>query len=323
MSIVVGGKIRDNNHISEAKALAYLQALFPFEWVQRKMEPDYGIDIDLELFGKEDGRCVTLGEHVFLQVKGTEVPNYSTIHPVGEQIYTHKELKEKQIPVLKFVIDVPLLRLVERMGSTIPVLLTVVDLKKQEAYYVCLNDYVRYVLAHSAKDYRQQKSVTIYIPTANILKPAVALWYGKRAKLYGLFQELLTVVDDVQYLNANHKVDFVERRLRMIASSDAWSVCKQWPALEGLHNQFKGMINNNMMNQAGKHMLSRLVEEGENPLEKMVEYGSDPLPVNALLAAQAISCDVFLDKAQAVSAMFENHVRHMGLPTQTNWLISH
>ena len=100
------GKIRNRTHIIEAKSLRFLQNLFPSEWVQRKMEPDYGIDIDLELFDYEDGDCVTLGEHVFLQVKGTESLELATINPIGAQIYTKKELEEKQLPVLKFAVDV-------------------------------------------------------------------------------------------------------------------------------------------------------------------------------------------------------------------------
>lgn len=317
------GKIRDGNHIIEAMSLYYLQTLFPVEWVQRKMEPDYGIDLDLELFDYEDGVCVTLGEHVFLQVKGTESPEYAIIKPVGEQLYTNKELEDKELPVLKYVIDVPLLKLVERMGSAIPVLLVVVDVKEQIAYYICLNDYVRNVLPYRTRDYKKQDSVTIYIPKENILKPGVASWYGKRAKLYGLFQELLTLADDVQYLNANHKVDMVARRLEMIASSDAWSVCKYWPALRDVQKQMEEMLNNNMLNEAGEHMLDRLVKEGEDPSMQMVQHGCEPVPISALLASQAISCNSFLDQVKAAGAMFENHVRHMGLPTQVNWLLAH
>lgn len=317
------GKIRDNNHIIEEKSLLFLKTLFPIEWVQRKMEPDYGIDIDLELFDYEDDVCVTLGEHVFLQVKGTESPEYATITPVGEQLYTKKELEDKQISVLKFVIDVPLLKLVERMGSTIPVLLIVVDIKENVAYYVCLNDYVRNVLPYRPHDYKKQDSVTIYIPKENILKPGVASWYGKRVKLYGLFQELLTLADNVRLYNEGHKVSAVEQCLRIIANSDAWSVCKHWPALEGLRKKLKKMLENNMVTEAGKHLLEHLVKEGEDPATKMVCYGIDTMPIPALVAAQAASCDEYLDQAKAISAGFENHIRHMWLPTQTNWMFTH
>lgn len=320
---MANGKIRDHTHIIEAKSLRFLQNLFPDEWVQRKLDPDYGIDIDLELLDYEDGVCVTLGEHVFFQVKGTESPNYVTIIPRGEQIYTEKELTEMQIPVLKFVVDVPLLNLIERMGSALPVLLAVVDLKNEVAYYVCLNDYVHNVLPYHTRDYKTQDHITIYIPTENVLQANSALWYGKRAKLYSLFQELLTLADNVQYLNARHKVDSAARHLPTIASSDAWSVCKYWPALSGLQKQLNEMLKDNMLNEAGKHMLNCLVETGEDPSSRMVQYRSDPDSISALLAVQAISVDSFLDHAKAISATFENHIRHMGLPTQVNWMLSH
>lgn len=316
------GKIRNNTHITEAKSLLFLQTVFPVEWVQRKMDPDYGIDIDLELFDYEDDVCVTLGEHVFLQIKGTESPEYADIKPIGKQIYTEKELDEKQISVLKFAVDVPLLKLVERMGSTIPVLLVVVDLKEKVPYYVCLNDYVHNVLHYRSKDYKQQDTVTIYIPKENVLKPNDALWYGKRAKLYGLFQELLTLSDDVHLNNANHKVDKMASRLKTIALSDAWSVCKYWPALANLQNQLKQMLENNMLTENGMHLLNHLVKEGEEPSKKWVHYDEEPMPITALLAAQADSCDTFLDQVHAVGAMSENNVRHMGLPTQVNWMLS-
>lgn len=321
MKILADGKIRSKTHIIEAKSLLCLQTVFPVDWVQRKMEPDYGIDIDLELFDYEDDVCVTLGEHVFLQVKGTESPEYADIKPIGKQIYTKKELDEKQFSVLKFAIDVPLLTLVERMGSTTPVLLVVVDLKEQVPYYVCLNDYVHNVLYQLSNDYKKQKTVTIYIPKENILKPNVALWYGKRAKLYGLFQEIFTLSDDVHLYNTDHKVDAMARRLKTIALSDAWSVCKYWPALANIQNQLKEMLENNMISDTGMHLLSRLVKEGEDPSTKLVCY-HECTPITALLAAQAHSCDTFLDQAHAVGAMFENNIRHMGLPTQVNWMLS-
>lgn len=316
------GKIRSNTHIIEAKSLLCLQTVFPIDWVQRKMEPDYGIDIDLELFDYEDDVCVTLGEHVFLQVKGTESPEYTDIKPIGEQIYTKKELEEKQVSVLKFTIDVPLLKLVERMGSTIPVLLVVVDLKEQVPYYVCLNDYVHNVLHHLSNDYKKQKTITIYVPKENILKPNVALWYGKRAKLYGLFQEIFTLSDDVNLYNIDHKVDAMARRLKTIALSDAWSVCKYWPALANIQKQLKDMLENNMISDTGMHLLNRLVKDGEDPSTKFICY-YECTPVTALLAAQAHSCDTFLDQAHAVGGMFENNIRHMGLPTQVNWMRSY
>ena len=320
---MANGKIRDKNHIIETRSLLFLQNLLPDEWVQRKIESDYGIDIDLELFEYEENVCVTLGEHVFLQVKGTEALEYATIKPIGKQIYTKTELDKMQVSVLKFVVDVSLLKLVERMGSAIPVLLIVVDLTNQTAYYICLNDYVRNVLPYRACDYKEQKNLTIYIPKENVFKPGVVSWYGKRAKLYGLFQELLTLADVVRLYNEDHKVDAVKRRLNIIATSDAWSSCNHWTALEELNKQLKIMCENDMISETGEQLLKRLVKEGEDPKSQIVHYGTHPLPIPAFVAAQAASCDDFLDKAKAISALFEDHMRHVGLPTQVNWMRKH
>lgn len=317
------GKIRHHNHIIEEKAYRILQNILPIEWVQRTMSPDYGIDIDLELFDYENEKCVTLGEHVFLQVKGTETSKFGEIKPMGKQIYTEKELVEMQVPVLKFSIDVPLLKLVERMGSAIPVLLTVVDIKTENAYYVCLNDYIRHILFYYNTDYRNQDYITIYIPTKNILTPEVISWYGKRAKLYGLFQELLTLADNVQYMNAEHRISMVERQLDMIASSDAWSACRQWPLLDYLHNQLLEMLDNDLVNSVGKVMLTRYEEEGKDPKTYTICFDDEVVPISVHTAAKVISCDTFLDRAKALSASYENDIRHIDLPTQLNWMLSH
>jgi hypothetical protein len=41
---MVDGKIRNQNHITDTRALRFLHTAFPPEWVPREMTPDYGID---------------------------------------------------------------------------------------------------------------------------------------------------------------------------------------------------------------------------------------------------------------------------------------
>lgn len=317
------GKIRATSHIVEEKAYRFIQNTLPIEWVQRPISPDYGLDIDVELFEEKSGEYVTLGEHVLLQVKGTEVARYGTIKPIGTRIFTKKELEDAEIPVLKFSIDVPFLKLVERMGSTIPVLLTVVDLKLQKAYFICINDYIRQILVCDNQDYREKQYITIYIPTENILSPEIIRWYGKRTKLYGLFQEILTLVDDVRYMNNEHKIDLVTRRLKHIYNCDGWSARTQWPLLEQLYQQMDDMLSGDLLNDAGRIMLNRYVVEGEDVFERKVSYGSDPTLISVSTMAKVISCNDFLERAAAICACHENSARHMGLPTQIQWLHTH
>ena len=59
-------KIRDRNHILGEKAIRFLGSnIFPEEWVIRDIYPDYGLDLDVELFDYENGKCITLGEHLY------------------------------------------------------------------------------------------------------------------------------------------------------------------------------------------------------------------------------------------------------------------
>ena len=319
------GKVRHPNHIIDQQACRFLQGVFPVEWVQRTMSPDYGIDIDLELFGYKEGKCVTLGEHVFLQVKGTETAEYGIIHLFGEDADSEGELRDKKIPVLKFSIEVPLLKLVERMGSAIPVLLTVVDLPNQAAYYICLNDYIRHVLPYQNPNFRNQGHVTIYIPTSNLLTKEnnwVGLWYGKRAKLYGLFQEILTLVDDANYMNVYDRIEKVEQHLNQIVDSDAWSACDQWGHLRLLKQMIDKMLHNNLINDAGKIILENRAPEGADYSETMVWLDNDEDAVSAFTAARSMSCSYYMEQAKAVSSTYESTMRHIGLPTRLNWILS-
>ena len=51
------------------------------------------------------------------------------------------------------------------MGSAFPVLLVVIDLIDKKAFHICLNDYIKNVLLAKHSSYKEQGSVTIYIPT--------------------------------------------------------------------------------------------------------------------------------------------------------------
>jgi len=280
------------------------------------MSPDYGLDIDLELFGYENGVCITLGEHVYLQVKGTEHANYGTVHPFGNLFYEDEEPDTFNWPVLKFSLDVSELLLVERMGAAVPVLLIVVDLQKSQAFYICLNDYIRCVLPYQNPTFRKQDTVTIYIPTDNLLTAETSdifLWYGKRAKLFSLFLEILAIVDNAKYLNAAELIEMIAARIGELIHSDAWHASEHWRLLESIYNLMKEMHQNSLLNIAGKDILEMELD----PTKVTVDYNGEC--VTAFTAAQAISCHHFLNQISATACIFEDDVRHVGLPTKTNW----
>lgn len=314
------GKIRHPNHIIDQQACNYLQSVFPVEWVLRTINPDYGLDIDLELFGYEKDVCVTLGEHIYLQVKGTEHANYGTVHPFGNLFYTDEEAKEFNWHVLKFSIDVSELLLVERMGAAVPVLLVVVDLQKSQAFYICLNDYIRYVLPYQNPMYRKQETVTIYIPQENVLSietSEICLWYGKRAKLFSLFLEILAMVDTAKYLNTSELIEMMETRIGELVHSDAWHASENWALLELIHGLILEMNENSLINSAGQHILDTECSTVDKLKDTLVNYKGEV--ITAFSAAQAVSCHYLLEQVSAAACIFDDDARHFGLPTKINW----
>lgn len=140
------GKIRSQTHIWDSRAVAFVKRQLPDEWVVRELSPDYGMDLDVELFQSENGQIVTLGEHLLLQVKGTENARYQDVSiktPIGTVAERH----------LCFSLETSLLKLVERSGNATSVLLVTVDLVQEVAYFVCPNDYIDCVL-HSTPNWR-------------------------------------------------------------------------------------------------------------------------------------------------------------------------
>ena len=208
------GKKRPRQHIIGEKGVSILKELFPSEWSIRQYVPDYGIDLDVELFENiGNGVYRTKGEHVLFQVKGVEKLNRKEIN-VYSRMNVEKEYKANKseyctVEVVQYSIDTDLLSLIERMGSAVPILLVVVDVKKQEAFFVCLNDYIEKILIPEKPYFYNQKTVTINIPTENCVNTdtgkQIIEWYGKRAKLYAFFNKVhyqlgeLNHISDLEY----------------------------------------------------------------------------------------------------------------------------
>lgn len=116
--------------------------------------PDYGIDCVVELFDYIDEAkevAETLGEHFYVQLKASESVHYTTrrAHPRGN-VAKGKLSEDKaeyiDIPVANFQLDVSDLLTVELLGPAVPVLLILVDIQTERAFFVCLNDYLEKVI---------------------------------------------------------------------------------------------------------------------------------------------------------------------------------
>jgi len=213
---MANGKVRAQAHITDSKAISFVKSRLPEEWVVRELSPDYGIDLDVEVFQHENGQVVTLGEHLFFQVKGTEDARYKDV-----TIKTEKgALTEKH---LCFPLDTALLKLVERSGNSTSILLITVDLTLQQAYFVCLNDYIDCVLCEMPQ-WREQATKTIYVPCRNHLdQPKLLRWYGVRGKLLSFFCEAKALESKMMYWDdADKYIKSVENFVQKILYSDVW-----------------------------------------------------------------------------------------------------
>jgi len=193
-------KKRPISHITGDNAVDKVKSFLPAEWVIRTITPDYGIDLLIELFDfidQEKSMCETLGEFLFVQVKGTtdlERKNIK-IHPVHNVAKANwKENKDEymDIEVINFTIDTSLLDTVKRVGTSVCVMLFVIDIKQNELFAICLNDIIDKYIQPRNPSYRSQETITIPIPTDNKIdgsfESLVPLrLYAKRSKLYSAF----------------------------------------------------------------------------------------------------------------------------------------
>lgn len=144
------GKKRTLSHIRGEQGVNILKSYFPTSWVVREYEPDYGIDLSVELFRQCGEDYITSGEHIFFQVKGTQNISKSILNVPSrmnvEKEYRQTEQEIKKVEVIKFNVDTDLLSTVEKMGSAVPVMLAVVDVTTRDVYFICLNDYIEKVI---------------------------------------------------------------------------------------------------------------------------------------------------------------------------------
>ncbi len=115
------GKKRPENHVIGAEAVDILKSIFPKYWVVREYNPDYGIDLSVELFEPYEDGYITCGEYIYFQVKGTK-----NITIKKKKIYSWDKKSFNEMEVVKFALETSLLELVEKMGNAVPVILALI-----------------------------------------------------------------------------------------------------------------------------------------------------------------------------------------------------
>jgi hypothetical protein len=204
--------------------ISYIQKNIPEQWVMHEYGPDYGIDFVVELFDyvKDDTSVAeTLGEVFFVQLKSSSSIDYTTRRVYSRGNVEKGPLSEDKseyydLPVAKFVLDTVEIQTIQAMGPAIPVLLVLVDINSEKAYFVCLNDYIDKVLIPEDQNFGEKDDKTIYIPIANEIgldeeKLVPLRAYGKRAKMYGAFTKF------------NYQKKEIERTLGLAAANESLS----------------------------------------------------------------------------------------------------
>ena len=306
----INGKLRTKAQVIGEKAVRFIQnEVLPENWVSREFTPDYGIDLDVELFDYEDGKCVTLGEHLFLQVKGTENPEYG-------ECCDYDGKKER---VIKYQLEVSELKLIERMGSAMPVLLVLVDLNEGKAFQICLNDYIRKVLVRSKPEYRKQRTVVINIPVQNeISKDNVKtlMWYGKRNKIYAMFHEMLTDIEDMKYMGIEECIAYGKEFVKHYLQYDVLYSDRLWPGLEHIKKKLDEMENNN-------GVISEMVVFVQQAFDNDIDWKEDIVfprgnyldeGINVYKYVQKRSIDYLGEIITNYSGMFETYCREWFMP---------
>ena len=189
-------KRRVDSHMKEGASEILISRLLPEEWVIRKLHPDYGVDVTVEVFERQGEQIPTMGEFLFVQLKATTALKHGIelIKSRGN-VEKARDLQdgkaEYELEVVRYVVDTDTIDNARLMGPSTPLMLFVCDLNEGEVYYVCLTDYYDKIIEPRGLDLRGQGSFTVLIPAGNKLTDPrsvqVMRFYASRAKLYGMF----------------------------------------------------------------------------------------------------------------------------------------
>lgn len=325
------GKKRPEQHIIGESGVSVLKDIFPKEWAVREYMPDYGIDLDVELF-EDLGKGIyrTLGEHVLFQVKGVSSIQKKTVKLYSrmnvEKMYKEEKTEYCVMEVVQHQIDTDLLVTIEKMGSAVPVLLCVVDLESKLAYFVCLNDYIEKILIPAKPNFYDQKTVTINIPVENCVNTAegrhIIEWYGKRPKLYAFFNKV-----NYQLCELNYTYDiFYEERtdhfLKILCRLDVWSAIDYFPALRIMKEEIDYYLEHHNTKD-GDRSLKKMIENGEDVDSEIYEgtYCVGVVSYRHLNLVQSLH--VLWEKLSDISNIFEENTKEAFLPTKFSAMISY
>lgn len=327
-------KRRVYQHIMADESIKLIRSYLPSEWVIREYNPDYGIDIVVEVFEYVDEErliCEAVGDMFFVQVKAVKKADISLVKVYSRknvEKYSLLELKDdwNEIEVVKFSLDTDELLTIQSMGAGVPVFLFLVCLQTNRIFYVCLNDLIDKVIIPTDKDVYSKKEKTIYIPIKNeIMRDGKSVhslrFLAKRMKMYAAFIRFIyqkNCIDDfVEVLADDRGIDeYIEIRnylnqtlhfIDVLKRLDIWSASSLWGVIGDMYFQLVKMedrIRNVLID------VNRVIDEDKFDDDSFLIEGfewSPPLIINEI--------KILWDSLVNISDIYEEICREWCLPT--------
>ncbi len=239
-------------HVIDEEAQQLLRSVLPSHWRLRSFQPDYGLDYALELFqpapislGAPEGAYETLGEHIFIQLKGARTAKRAKHRIYGRrnvERFKYEENRDElvgEIDTSPIQIESSELMTIQRMGAGLPVLLVRADLDKGKCYFVCLNDYIDKIILPQHREDAFARSRTIHVPAINDLADkdigdTAVRWYGKRSKLFAAFQKFIYQQAELEWCGEDEEefLRLAQHCAETLLRYDIWDVSCTWQILE-------------------------------------------------------------------------------------------
>jgi hypothetical protein len=316
-------KSRVENHLKEDASEILVSELLPQEWVIRKLHPDYGVDVTIEVFEREEQRIPTMGEFLFVQLKSTTSlkRGIEPIRPRGnveKAVDLQDSEAEHELDVVRYVVDTDTIDNARLMGPSTPLMLFVCDLSEGEVYYVCLTDYYDKIIEPRGIDLSGQDTITVLIPAGNKLtdprSSQVMRFYASRAKLYGMFnlaqfqyREARSILRDISNhehlgkLSSNFAM--IERFARRLRAMPIWEREIPWQLMRDYRARLDLIIKNIEADTLGLILrgIEAFMKGDDEALAPLMQFHS--------------LCSLSWEQFSAIGQTFEDIVREWFLPT--------
>ncbi len=321
-------KERGETHLKEEDSEGLVASLLPPEWVIRKLHPDYGVDLTVEVFERQENGIPTMGEFLFVQLKSTSVLKKG-IESIKTRENVEKALDLQQgdaaydLDVVTFQIDIYTIDNSRLMGPSTPLMLFLCDLEGREVYFVCLTDYYDKILEPRGLSLADQDSVTIVIPASNKLSTPhsvqVMRFFAARAKLYAMFNLAQFQFREMRYLLpafSNHEnlseIDesyaIIERFSRRLRGMPIWDRDLPWALLPHYRDRLDLIIKNIDADAISiiKLGIEEFMKGNDQAITPLFEFDS--------------LCSMSWEQFSAIGQTFEDIVREWFLPTYVGQL---